>query len=256
MSMSNVPEPGSDWAGIKAWRKAQRAGLLARRESVSEAERKAWDARITAHLVAGFDVPAGTVVGLCWPYRNEYDARFPVRGWRERGAVTALPEVVDNKSPLQFRKWWPGAPLKPGVYDIPVPDGTDIVVPDIAIVPMNAFDARGYRLGYGGGFFDRTLHACGRRLIAIGVSFEILRVPTIYPQAHDIPMDFVVTEGGINAGGGEPLEPLDPPECRRRFERLLGERGLPRENYRGTGFSSPACYAAEFPGYFGEDDKK
>ena len=61
--------------------------------------------------------------------------------------------------PLQFRVWSPGVLMRAGVYDIPVPDGTEIVVPDMAIVPMNGFDARGYRLGYGGGFFDRADYA-------------------------------------------------------------------------------------------------
>ena len=88
----------------------------------------------------------------------------------------------------------------------PVPDGTEVLAPDFAIVPMNGCDDRGYRLGYGGGYFDRTLAACERRVIAIGVAYEILRVPTIYPQAHDIPMDFIVTERGMHAAGGEPLE--------------------------------------------------
>ena len=116
-------------------------------------------------------MPDETIVGYCWPYKGEFDARFAVRRWRERGAIAALPAVVDQRRRrCKFRKWWPGAPMKPGVYDIPVPDGTEIVVPDVAIVPMNAFDARGYRLGYGGGYFDRTLAACGRRMVAIGVA--------------------------------------------------------------------------------------
>ena len=74
---------------------------------------------------------------------------------------------------------------------------------------MNAFDERGFRLGYGGGFFDSTLAACARRMVAIGVSYEMLRVPTIHPQPHDIPMDFVVTEAGICAAAGATLTLLD-----------------------------------------------
>jgi hypothetical protein len=134
-----------------------------------------------------------------------------------------------------------------------VPDGTEVVVPDVAIVPMNAFDGCGYRLGYGGGYFDRTLAACGRRMVAIGVAYDLLRVETIHPQPHDVPMDFVVTESGIHAGGGEPLVEVDAAESRRRFEALLVARGLPRAAYSDAGYSSPACYAADFPGYFGED---
>ena len=165
-----------NWQEIKAWRKAQRALLVARREALGETERKSMNERITSHLLDGFEVPRDAVVAFCWPYRAEFDARFAVRRWREAGAIAALPEVVKNGAPLQFRKWWPGAPMRPGVYDIPFPDGTEIVLPDIAIVPMNGFDASGYRLGYGGGFFDRTLAASDPRPIAVGVSYEALRL--------------------------------------------------------------------------------
>lgn len=251
MISETAVDPG--WDEVKAWRKAQRAELIRRRESAPEIDRKVWNKRITQNLVSGFEMPNDTIVGYCWPFKGEFDARFAVHRWREQGTTAALPEVVDMKSPLQFRKWWPGAPMKPGVYDIPVPDGTDIVTPDVAIVPMNAFDARGFRLGYGGGFFDSTLAACGRRMVAVGVSYEMLRVPTIYPQPHDIPMDFVITETGIYGTDGGPLVRIEPELSRRRFNQLLGERRLPREAYRSDGYSSPACYAADFPGYFGED---
>jgi 5-formyltetrahydrofolate cyclo-ligase len=240
------------WDEIKAWRKAQRADLIARRAGVPEALRKDWNERITTRLIAGYDVPEDAIIGFCWPFKGEFDARFAVRRWREKGVTAALPEVVEKKGPLQFSKWWPGAPMRAGVYDIPVPDHTEVVMPDIAIVPMNGFDEHGYRLGYGGGYFDRTLAAAERRMIAIGVSYEMLRLKTIYPQQHDIPMDFVVTEAGIYAAGGEPLTRLDEAASRQRFSRLCIARRLPRAAY-AAGYSSPACYAAEFPGYFGED---
>ena len=252
MESENVPA----WDEVRAWRKSQRASFVAARAGVPEAERKHWNERIDAQLFEGFRLPDETIVGYCWPYKGEFDARFVVRRWREEGALAALPAVVEPKGPLEFRKWWPGAPMKPGVYDIPVPEATEVVIPDVAIVPMNAFDSRGYRLGYGGGYFDRTLAACGRRMVAIGVAYEMLRVESIHPQPHDVPMDFVVTESGIYSGGGEPLQKLDTGESRRCFDGLLIARKLPRATYRGEGYSSPACYAAVFPGYFGEDDKK
>ena len=236
---------------LKVWRKARRAELVERRSGTPADERGAWNARITENLIRGFEIPGEAVVGFCWPYKGEFDARFAVRRWREQGALAALPEVVRNKAPLQFRLWQPGVPMRPGVYDIPVPDGTEIVEPDVAIVPMNGFDARGFRLGYGGGFFDRTLAALERRVVAIGVSYEMLRMETIHPQPYDIAMDFVVTEQGIYAAGGQPLETVDESECRQRFARLLLGRRLPRAEH-GTGYSSPVCYAGDFPGYFGE----
>ncbi len=243
-----------DWQEIKAWRKTQRAELLAKREALGETRRKALNERLTAHLLGGFDIPHGAVIAFCWPYRGEFDARFAVRRWREAGAIAALPEVVKSGAPLQFRKWWPGAPMRPGVYEIPVPDGTDIVLPDFAIVPMNGFDGCGYRLGYGGGFFDRTLAQGDRSLIAVGVSYEALRLETIFPQPHDIAMDFVVTEEGVYAAGGRPLQLLSSAQTRTRMADLCAARGLPHESSARGAYSSPACYAAEFPGYFGEED--
>lgn len=243
-----------EWPEIRGWRKTQRALLVAKREGMGEAERKGLNERITSHLLDGFEVPRDTVVAFCWPYRAEFDPRFAVRRWRDAGAVAALPEVIANGAPLQFRVWWPGAPMRPGVYDIPVPDGTEIVLADVAIVPMNGFDQSGYRLGYGGGFFDRTLAALARRVVAVGVSYEALRLDTIFPQTHDIPMDFMVTEEGVYAAGGRSLERLSPEETRSRFATLCDARRLPRATFPATGYSSPACYAAQFPGYFGEED--
>ena len=144
--------------------------------------------------------------------------------------------------------------MKAGVYGIPFPDGTEPVAPGAAIVPMNGFDEGGYRLGYGGGYFDRTLAALARRPVAIGTAFEFARLPTIEPQPHDIPMDFVVTEAGIYAATGAGLEKIDAAECRCRMQQLMdGRRGPASRAAADGGYSSPVCYAAEFPGYFGED---
>lgn len=231
---------------IKAWRKTQRAELIARREAISVEQRTRWNQQITASLIDGFPCPAQAVVGFCWPYKGEFDARFAVHAWRASGAQAALPEVVQNRAPLQFRLWRPGVAMRAGVYDIPIPVDTPIVVPDVAIVPMNGFDVQGYRLGYGGGFFDRTLAAWEPRMIAIGVAYEVLRLATIYPQLHDIPMDFVVTEAGIYSTAGGQLQLLDCAESARRYARLMLGRRLPRAVY-SSALSSPVCYADQFP---------
>lgn len=169
-------------------------------------------------------------IAFCWPFKNEFDARFVIRHFREGGASIALPEVVAKAHPLQFRKWWPGAPMTPGVYDIPVPDGTDVMSPDAAIVPINGFDEQGYRLGYGGGYFDRTLAVCAPQPIAIGVGFELARLPTILPQLHDITMDFIVTEGGIHAVTDSRLTKIDTDKCVNRMQILCDKRGLPHRD--------------------------
>ena len=252
-----------NWNEIKVWRKARREELINVRAAIAPGQRKVWGERITALLETGFAAPSGTVISFCWPYKGEFDARFVIRRWRDQGVIAALPEVTETARPMQFCEWWPGVAMKPGVYDIPVPRGTKVVLPDVAIVPMNGFDEQAYRLGYGGGYFDRTLAELERRVLTIGVSFEALRLPTIYPQAHDIPMDFVVTEAGIYRTGGGRLMPIDETSCAADARLLMASRGLPRgsalpavtaETIQGTsGYSSPACYAHEIaPGYFGE----
>lgn len=245
----------NNWDDITAWRKARRAELIARRVALSREQRAPWNERISELLWEGCPVANGTVVGYCWPFNAEYDARFVIRRWRSEGAVAALPEVMGKGQPLQFRKWWPGVTMVRGVYDIPVPSGSEVVVPDVALVPMNGFDERGYRLGYGGGYFDRTLAAHERRMLAIGIAYEFARLPTIYPQAHDVPMDFVVTEAAVYASEAGRLTALDAGQFRRRAAGILQARDLPRcagarDPIRTL--SSPPCYAAEFPGYWGE----
>jgi len=217
------------WTEITAWRKARRAELIACREGFPATDRQRWNKRITELLITLLPVPRGAVVGLCWPYRREFDARFAMRHWREHDdAIAALPEVVAPRQPLRFRRWWPGVAMRAGVYGIPVPDGTEELVPDILIVPMNAFDDGGYRLGYGGGFFDRTLATHSPMPLAAGVSYEALHIPTIYPQPFDLKMDFIVTEKGVRMRHDGQLVLLDILDARAVVARLISQRGLPR----------------------------
>ena len=250
--MGNEDYEGAADAGES--RSSERAKLVCMRELAAQSDRMHWDERITAHLLGGFGLPADTVLGFCWPYRNEYDARAAVLGLSGEGVTSALPEVTGKREPLQFRKWWPDAPMRSGAYGIPVPEGTEVVVPDVLLVPMNGFDRRGFRLGYGGGYFDRTIAALERRVVSVGVAYELARIDSIHPHAGDVAMDFVVTEAGIYVAGGAPLVEVDGAECRRCFAALLAARRLPRASW-GAGYSSPVCYAAEFPAYFGGGDR-
>lgn len=170
---------------------------MTRRELVSEEQYCCWSGAITHSLEQGFPSLQKSIIGFCWPHRGEYDPRSAMDYFHERGATLALPEIVDKHEALRFRKWWREAPIKNGAYDIPVPDNTDPVTVGAVIIPMIGFDQRGFRLGYGGGYFDRTLVAIDPRPLAIGVAFEILRLDSVHPQSHDIPMDFIVTEAGI-----------------------------------------------------------
>ena len=192
-------EPGAAWPAIAAWRTRLRADLVAQREGVALSRRRAVDAGINASLELAFPGLARRVIAFCWPYRGEVDVRFAIHAFRARGATAALPEVQGKCLPLQFRQWWPGVAMAPGALGIPAPAGTAIVVPDAAFVPLVGFDARGYRLGYGGGYFDRTLAALARKPLTVGVGTEAARLPTIDPQPHDVPMDFIVTDAGVHA---------------------------------------------------------
>jgi 5,10-methenyltetrahydrofolate synthetase len=102
--------------------------------------------------------------------------------------------VTEKGRPLIFRVWKTGDPLEKGIWNIPIPSTGEPVLPDIVISPIVGIDPNRYRLGYGGGFFDRTLAAMPRKPLVIGIGYELQRIPTIYPQPHDIPMDKIVTE--------------------------------------------------------------
>jgi len=181
---------------LKRWRSAERTRLIAAREALGREMLETLRKRIDHHILDGFATLARGVLAFCWPIRGEYDARHLARTLRERGALTALPAIVAKGKPLVFREWHPGVELALGALDIPYPAASPEVLPDHVLLPMNGWDESGYRLGYGAGYFDRTLAALQRRPLVIGVSYELARLPTIHPQSWDIPMDWVVTERG------------------------------------------------------------
>lgn len=189
-------QPG--WAEVRAWRRAERTRLIACRAAVPLAARRQRDLLITAHLRVAVPDLAGRHIGFTWPFKGEYDPRPLARALHRQGARLALPVVVRRAAPLEFRPWWPGIRMAPGIWNIPVPAEGDPVLPDTLLVPLVGFDARGYRLGHGGGYYDRTLAAMPRRPHAVGIGFESLRLATIHPQPHDIPMDLIVTERGAS----------------------------------------------------------
>lgn len=184
----------SDWTDVKRWRKAERERLIAARLAVSADARTAMSQRIGESLDAVIGDIAGRMVSLYWPFRGEPDLRPWMASVNERRGRTALPVVVEKGQPLVFRAYAPGDRLEKGVWNIPIPAEGDPVLPDIVISPVVGIDPRQYRLGYGGGFFDRTLAAMPSKPLVIGVGYELQRIATIYPQPHDIPMDRVVTE--------------------------------------------------------------
>ena len=222
---------------VKAWRRAERDRLVAARGRLDAATRERFRQRIDACLWRSFPGLAAARLAFCWPIRGEYDARPLAERLRARGAVTALPVVVAPGQPLVFREWHPGVALASGPLGIPHPVGSDPVTPTVALVPMVGWDDAGYRLGYGGGFFDRTLASLEQKPVAIGVGYELARMETIRPQPWDVPMDWIVTERGLYRRDPAGLVFLGAPSA-----------GEP------SALASPVCYAAEIdPGRLDED---
>lgn len=191
--MSGAIGAGQPWA---SWRAAERRRLIAARLEVPAIERRRLARRIGAALDELLADVAGLVIGAYWPIRGEPDLRPWLESVRARGAHCALPMVVAANAPLEFRSWRPGARLARGVWNIPVPADGPPVSPQVLIVPVVGFDAAGHRLGYGGGFYDRTLAAAVPRPFAIGVGAAMASLSSIDPQPHDVPMDAIVTEHG------------------------------------------------------------
>ncbi len=182
-----------DPGAVARWRKAERERLIAARLAVPAAERTEAAAGVAHALDRLVEVAPGTGVSAYWPFRGELD----LRGWLgaviERGGRAALPVVVTKGQPLVFREWAPGATMERGVWNIPIPAEGPEITPDVVVAPLVGCDPGCYRLGYGGGFYDRTLAAMPRPRLVVGVGLPLVEIPTIHPQPHDVPMDVIVT---------------------------------------------------------------
>ncbi len=185
-------------ASILTRRRLLRQRALHARESLDDKIRTGLETRLAHHARELLARLAPQVIGFCWPYRAEPDLRAAVADWLAEDASrrAALPVVLDTNRPLTFRRWKPDMVLEPDRHGIPQPPhGCEELVPELVLVPLNAFDAQGYRLGYGGGYFDRTLEVLPAT--AVGVGFELGRVDSVLPQPHDRAMNWIVTERGV-----------------------------------------------------------
>lgn len=187
---------GAATADLARWRKAERERLIAMRLATAVDERARVADEVAAELDKLVDVRPGLVVSLYWPIRGELNLLPWMRSLHERGLRVALPVVVAKAQPLVFRAWTPDGRMERGVWNIPIPADGEELTPDVVLSPVVGFDAQCYRLGYGGGFYDRTLAAQPRKPLVIGVGLPTMRIATIYPQPHDIPMDVIVTGKG------------------------------------------------------------
>jgi 5,10-methenyltetrahydrofolate synthetase len=189
------PEQEQD---VARWRKAERARLLNDRAalsvSVRQAAAEAVSERLDALLAARYQSVKGLTISAWWPIKAELNLRHWLESLLHRGALVALPVVVTPAEPLAFRPWTVDCRMVQGMWKIPVPADGPEVLPDVLLAPTVGWDRRGFRLGYGGGYFDRTLASLARRPLTVGVGLGSAQLLTIFPQKHDIAMDVIVTD--------------------------------------------------------------
>jgi 5,10-methenyltetrahydrofolate synthetase len=178
-------------------RRALRRRLIAARLALSEAACAEAGSAVLAWLESRFPPGSLGLVGGYWPIRGETDCRPYLLRTIEAGGGAALPVVTGPQAPLVFRPWTLETPMEAGRWDTLHPAAGPGVSPAALLIPLVAFDVAGHRLGYGGGFYDRTLAALEPRPLAIGVGFEAGRLASIDPGPHDHPMDVIVTEAGV-----------------------------------------------------------
>ena len=175
------------------WRKAQRERLIGARLALSADFRAEQTSAIASDLNQLILPGPGTVISVYWPIKAEPDLRAWMQTMSARGVRIALPVALALGQPLVFREWQPNARMARGLWKIPYPaEGAD-VMPTVVIAPLVGFDKQCFRLGYGGGFFDRTLAGLDPTPVVIGVGYAGALIATIFPQSHDIPMDWIVT---------------------------------------------------------------
>ncbi|KWF96401.1 5-formyltetrahydrofolate cyclo-ligase [Burkholderia diffusa] len=170
----------------------------ARRDAASQpVANAALDARLRLLL----ERLAPCTVGFYWPLPGEFDARDAVLAWSATGPGrrAALPVIGEKHTPLAFHAWDAHTPMREGHHRIPEPASGVVVVPDLLLIPCVGFDLQRYRLGYGGGYYDRTLAMWpGTTLpVTVGIAYEACRVDALPAEAHDLAMQWIVTDGAL-----------------------------------------------------------
>ena len=167
------------------------------------------------------------VIGAYWPIKGEFDPLPALYRWQEdaglspefqenttlaqAGRAQLATESIASRSPrkiglpvvdkllktLTFHAWYPGCPMEEDAYGIPKPKNTEIIVPTLLFVPCVGYGPGGYRLGYGGGFYDRTLALLAPRPVTVGLGYSHGWLPDLLPEAHDLPLDVVLNDKGV-----------------------------------------------------------
>ncbi len=137
-------------------------------------------------------------IGAYWPIKGEFDALPALYRWSEADEARriGLPVIERETKQLRFHIWYPGCPMEEDFYGIPKPKDTEPFHPQLLLVPCVGYGPRGLRLGYGGGFYDRTLASLAPRPVTVGVAYSHGFVPWLEAEAHDVPLDAILTDEG------------------------------------------------------------
>lgn len=180
-------------------RRALRAQLLNARQQVLADDKAVWDAKLCESLMAHLQAlsPQPQCIALYWPIRGEPDLMPFAHAWLETGGDVVLPMVVEKHAPLKFGVYTLGTELKTGAYGIPEPDLLKLStqVPDVVVIPCVGFNEANYRLGYGGGYYDRTLAAwrdAGAYVYSVGVAYGMAQVG-FEQGGFDLPLDVILS---------------------------------------------------------------
>ena len=146
-----------------------------------------------------------TVIGAYWPIKGEFDPLPALHRWKEDGELLdelqlrriGLPVVDKMHKTLKFHAWYPGCPMEEDAYGIPKPKDTEVIVPTLLFVPCVGYGPGGFRLGYGGGFYDRTLASLQPRPYTVGLGFTDGFLDQLEPEPHDIALDAILNDNGV-----------------------------------------------------------
>lgn len=192
--------PAGDPAQVK---KALRKALVEQRLSMPDRLQRA--AALQQVMRIWLVGRADTLIGAYWPIKGEFDPLPALHRWKEDGELLDDPQmrriglpVVDKvHKTMVFHAWYPGCPMEEDAYGIPKPKGTEVIVPTLLFVPCVGYGPGGFRLGYGGGFYDRTLATLQPKPVTVGLGFAPGFVDDLEPQAHDVALDAILNDQGV-----------------------------------------------------------
>jgi 5,10-methenyltetrahydrofolate synthetase len=197
--MPTTPTPSPDFSGLvpSSDKKLLRRQLQAERQTLIDRHQRAMHLQevLRVWLLARED----HLVGAYWPIKGEFDALPAMYRWAEANPKRriGLPVIDKTSKHLSFHVWYPGCEMEEDAYGIPKPKNTPVFVPTLLLVPCVGYGPKGVRLGYGGGFYDRTLATLSPRPATVGLAYANGFVPWLVAEAHDVPLDAVLNDEGL-----------------------------------------------------------